>query len=523
MANYDYDEQQESDYSQANAGQAASDSLVDENLAPNEETEQLVSSRLSFGFASDNQVLLDEGKLYYTGTPSVKTLAEIRRFTGASLQFEELEKEAFQKKLTLFYQSGDNAAQQAADDMGADFDLSALADDIPDDSELLSGDGDAPVIRLINAILSQAVQERASDIHVEPFETRVSVRFRVDGVMKEVLSPKGELGPVLTSRLKVMARLDIAEKRIPQDGRITVKLAGHAVDIRVSTLPSAYGERTVMRILDSSAGALKLEQLNMPDQVMEHFKAALAKPHGIILVTGPTGSGKTTSLYSGLSYLNSPSRNILTVEDPIEYLLAGIGQTQVNNKVDMTFVRGLRAILRQDPDVVMIGEIRDQETAAIAVQASLTGHLLLSTLHTNTAIGAITRLGDLGIEPFLLSSSLEALIAQRLVRVLCPDCKESHEASESECERIKIPAGSVIYRAVGCEKCNYGGYRGRTGIYELIPVDDGLRQLIHEGVGEQAMLDHARQYCEPIEADGRAKVLSGITTVEELLRVTSSH
>lgn len=479
--------------------------------------------RLPFGFASDNHVLIEEGKVFYTGELTLQTLVELRRYTGKVLQLEHLDAEEFQKRLAKHYQSGDNEAQQAADDMGAEFDLSALAEDIPDDGELLSGEGDAPVIRLINAILSQAVQERASDIHVEPFEHRVSVRFRVDGVMKEVLSPKAQLGPVLTSRLKVMARLDIAEKRIPQDGRITVKLAGHAVDIRVSTLPSAHGERTVMRILDSSAGALKLEQLNMPAKVLESFKAALAKPHGIILVTGPTGSGKTTSLYSGLSYLNTPNRNILTVEDPIEYLLTGIGQTQVNNKVDMTFVRGLRAILRQDPDVVMIGEIRDQETAAIAVQASLTGHLLLSTLHTNTAIGAVTRLGDLGIEPFLLSSSLEALIAQRLVRVLCPDCKEPHEASESECERIKIPAGSKIFRAVGCEKCNFGGYRGRTGIYELIPVDDGLRQLIHEGVGEHVMLAHARQYCEPIEADGRAKVLAGITTVEELLRVTTSH
>ncbi len=493
----------------------------DDSFAQDEEEIKL--GRLPFSYASDNHVLIEDGTVFYCGTPSLKTLVELRRYTGDELSLEALDDEAFQKRLTQHYQSGDNAAQQAADDMGAEFDLSALAEDIPDDGELLSGDGDAPVIRLINAILSQAVQERASDIHVEPFEHRVSVRFRIDGVMKEVLSPKAQLGPVLTSRLKVMARLDIAEKRIPQDGRITVKLAGHAVDIRVSTLPSAHGERTVMRILDSSAGALKLEQLNMPNQVLEHFKAALAKPHGIILVTGPTGSGKTTSLYSGLSYLNTPNRNILTVEDPIEYLLPGVGQTQVNNKVDMTFVRGLRAILRQDPDVVMIGEIRDQETAAIAVQASLTGHLLLSTLHTNTAIGAITRLGDLGIEPFLLSSSLEALIAQRLVRVLCPDCKEPHEASESECERIKIPAGSMIHRAVGCEKCNFGGYRGRTGIYELIPIDDGLRQLIHEGSGEQTMLAHARQYCEPIEADGRAKVLAGITTVEELLRVTSSH
>lgn len=503
--------------------QTLAEEFEDSAFTDLQDEEAIKLGRLPFAFASDNSVLIEDGTVFYTGTPSLKTLVELRRYTGNALRLEALEKEVFQKRLTHHYQSGDNEAQQAVDDMGAEFDLSALAEDIPDDGELLSGDGDAPVIRLINAILSQAVQERASDVHVEPFEHRVSVRFRIDGVMKEVLSPKAQLGPVLTSRLKVMARLDIAEKRIPQDGRITVKLAGHAVDIRVSTLPSAHGERTVMRILDSSAGALKLDQLNMPVQVLEHFKAALAKPHGIILVTGPTGSGKTTSLYSGLSYLNSPSRNILTVEDPIEYLLAGVGQTQVNNKVDMTFVRGLRAILRQDPDVVMIGEIRDQETAAIAVQASLTGHLLLSTLHTNTAIGAITRLGDLGIEPFLLSSSLEALIAQRLVRVLCSECKEPHDASASECERIKIPKNSKIFRAVGCEKCNYGGYRGRTGIYELITVDDGLRQLIHEGVGEQQMLAHARQYCEPIEADGRAKVLAGITTVEELLRVTSSH
>ncbi len=490
--------------------------------APLEEIgdEEISRTRVPFAFAQTNNVIIDEESIFYTGTPSLEVLAELRRHCGKAYDTVELDEKAFTDKLSKVYQSADGEAQQAAEDMGAEFDLSALAEDIPEDSELLTGDADAPVIRLINAILSQAVQEQASDIHVEPFEDRVSVRFRIDGVMKEVLSPKAQLGPVLVSRLKVMARLDIAEKRIPQDGRITVKLAGHAVDIRVSTMPSAHGERTVLRILDQSAGALSLEQLNMPQQVLEDFKEALAKPHGIILVTGPTGSGKTTSLYSGLSYLNSPERNILTVEDPVEYLLPGIGQTQVNNKVDMTFVRGLRAILRQDPDVVMIGEIRDKETASIAVQASLTGHLLLSTLHTNTAIGAVTRLGDLGIEPFLLSSSLEALIAQRLVRVLCKDCKEPYETGESEEERVKIPAGTPIYRANGCEKCHFTGYRGRTGIYELIPVDDELRQLIHEGVGEQQMLEHARTRSRPIDADGRDKVLVGITSVEELLRVT---
>ncbi len=497
------------------------DTLITPTDLDEPEPVRATKARLPFSFAATKGVMIENGRLVHTPGLDLATLAEVRRYMAGPLTLEQIEEKEFKARLTLAYQSSDSEAQQAAEDMGNEFDLTALADDI-DDGELLSGEGDAPVIRLINAILSQAVQEKASDIHVEPYEDRVSVRFRIDGVLKEVLSPKPVLAPVLVSRLKVMARLDIAEKRIPQDGRITVKLAGHAVDLRVSTMPSAHGERVVLRILDQSAGAISLDQLNMPEQVLRDFKAALAKPHGIILVTGPTGSGKTTSLYSGLSFLNTRSRNILTVEDPIEYVLPGIGQTQVNTKVDMTFARGLRAILRQDPDIVMIGEIRDRETAAIAVQASLTGHLLLSTLHTNTAIGAILRLQDLGIEPFLLSSSLEALMAQRLVRKLCNECKEAHEASASEIERVKIPKGSVIYRAVGCDKCHHSGYRGRTGIYELIPVDDGLRQLIHEGVGEQAMLAHARKFCHSIDEDGRAKVLAGITSVEELLRVTAA-
>ena len=497
------------------------DDAVLASLEFDEANEVPRKTRLPFSFASDNGVMVDQGRLVHKPGLSLQTLIEVRRFLAEPLELEEIDDNEFKARLTRFYQSSDGEAQQAVEDMGAEFDLTALADDI-DDGELLSGEGDAPVIRLINAILSQAVQEKASDIHVEPYEDRVSVRFRIDGVLKEVLSPKPVLAPVLVSRLKVMARLDIAEKRVPQDGRITVRLAGHAVDLRVSTMPSAHGERVVLRILDQAAGAISLNQLNMPEKVLHDFKNVLAKPHGIILVTGPTGSGKTTTLYSGLSHLNTRSRNILTVEDPIEYVLPGIGQTQVNTKVDMTFARGLRAILRQDPDIVMIGEIRDRETAAIAVQASLTGHLLLSTLHTNTAIGAVMRLQDLGIEPFLLSSSLEALMAQRLVRKLCNDCKESHEASDAECERIGVPSRSVIYRAIGCAKCHDTGYRGRTGIYELIPVDDVLRQLIHEGAGERAMLDHARQYSHSIDEDGRSKVLAGITSVEELLRVTTA-
>lgn len=480
----------------------------------------IAHTRLSFSFASAHGVMIEDGVVLHRSDVSAHTLIELRRHLGRVFELEELEDDAFQARLTKVYQSSDGEAQQAVDEMGADLDLGQLADDI-DDSELLSGEDDAPVIRLINAIISQAIQEKASDIHVEPFEDRVSVRFRTDGVLAEVLSPKPQLAPLLVSRLKVMARLDIAEKRIPQDGRISVKIAGHAVDIRVSTIPAAHGERVVLRVLDQAAGQLGLAQLSMPEQVQSRFESALKKPHGIILVTGPTGSGKTTSLYAGLSYLNTRERNILTVEDPVEYLLPGIGQTQVNTKVDMTFARGLRAILRQDPDVVMIGEIRDTETASIAVQASLTGHLVLSTLHTNTAIGAVTRLHDMGVEPFLLSSSLEALMAQRLVRLLCKECKQPHEATESECVRLSLPEGSVVHHAAGCEACHYTGYRGRTGIYELIPVDDHLRMLIHEGAGEQAMIHHARENSLSIFDDGREKVLQGITSVEEVLRVTA--
>lgn len=486
-----------------------------------EEPQEKVLSRLPFSFASNYKLMLDNGTVFHTAGVAANALLELRRHVGEPLQLVKLADNEFASKLTALYQSNDGEAQQAVDDMGAEMDLTQLADDI-DDGELLAGEGDAPVIRLINAVISQAIQEKASDIHVEPYEDRVSIRFRTDGVLTEVLSPKPVLAPVLVSRLKVMSRMDIAEKRIPQDGRISVKIAGHAVDIRVSTLPSAHGERVVLRILDQAAGQLSLAQLNMPEQVQENFESGLRKPHGIILVTGPTGSGKTTSLYAGLSFLNTRARNIMTVEDPIEYLLPGIGQTQVNAKVDMTFAKGLRAILRQDPDVVMIGEIRDQETASIAVQASLTGHLVLSTLHTNTAIGAVTRLHDMGVEPFLLSSSLEGLMAQRLVRRLCKECKKPHKVTQSESSRLGIAEGSDVFSPVGCDKCNHTGYKGRTGIYELIPVDDQLRLLIHEGAGEQKMVAHARTISRSIDESGRQNVLEGITSVEEVLRVTAT-
>lgn len=476
---------------------------------------------LPYDFADNHGVIVDEGVVYHRPGLTVPVLMELRRVLGCAFSPVTLDAETFQQRLTRLYQSGADAAQRAADELGDDFDLGALVDDIPKNSDLMSGADNAPVIRLINAVLSQAVREKASDIHIEPFEHRVSVRFRVDGVLRDVLAPKAELGPVLVSRLKVMARLDIAEKRLPQDGRISVRLAGHAVDIRVSTIPSSFGERVVLRLLDQAAGQLNLEQLAMPAQVYQAFSRALQKPHGIILVTGPTGSGKTTTLYAGLHHINNRQRNILTIEDPVEYLLPGIGQTQVNAKVDMTFARGLRAILRQDPDVVMVGEIRDQETAAIAVQASLTGHLVLSTLHTNTAIGAVTRLQDMGIEPFLLSSSIEVILAQRLVRCLCQQCRQPVAADLTEQQRFGLPAGAVVYRAHGCDACNQSGYKGRTGIYELIEIDEELRRLIHDGAGEQTMLAHLRTTSPAIDEHGRQRVLAGETSLEEVLRVTT--
>lgn len=476
---------------------------------------------LPFSFAQQHGVMFDEDTLFHYKEIDFNVLLELQRVFGGNFTTKKLNESDFTKRLSQHYQTKEGAAQRAVDDLDAEMDLSQLANDLQQQTDLLAGDDDAPVIRLINAILSQAVREKVSDIHIEPFEDRVAVRFRVDGVLNEVLSPKPELASVLVSRLKVMAKLDIAEKRLPQDGRISVRNAGNGVDIRMSTIPSAYGERVVLRLLDQAAGQLQLSQLAMSDNVYDVFVQSLRRPHGIILVTGPTGSGKTTTLYAGLTHINDRSRNILTIEDPVEYLLPGVGQTQVNTKVDMTFARGLRAILRQDPDVVMVGEIRDSETASIAVQASLTGHLVLSTLHTNTAIGAITRLQDMGVEPFLLSSSLEMVMAQRLVRLLCPHCRQEHAPTQSECERLNISADDKIYQASGCDKCNHTGYRGRTAIYEIIPVDAKLRQLIHEGVGEQEMLAHVRKTSPALMADGRRRVLAGDTSLEEVLRVTA--
>ncbi len=469
--------------------------------------------------------VLDDGikiTLYHKETIGQSVVAEIQRHLGVSFICEAVKESRFDGLLAQAYESRNNEAMQMVEDLGDEMDLASLADSVPESEDLLEQEDDAPIIRLINALLTEAVKENASDIHIETFEKRLVVRYRVDGVLREVVEPKRVLAPLLVSRIKVMAKLDIAEKRVPQDGRISIRIGGREIDLRVSTMPSSNGERVVMRLLDKQAGRLNLSSLGMEKKELARFKKILHRPHGIVLVTGPTGSGKTTSLYAGLSELNDASRNILTVEDPIEYNIEGIGQTQVNNKAEMTFARGLRAMLRQDPDVVMVGEIRDSETADIAVQASLTGHLVLSTLHTNTAVGAVTRMFDMGVEPFLLSSSLVGVVAQRLVRVLCPDCKAPYLPDNSEREFLGLGehVGHSMFKPVGCKRCNNSGYRGRRGIYEIVSVDSNIRRMIHDKVAEDVMIKEARLAGRSILDDGKEKVLEGITTVEEILRVT---
>ncbi|MFE8071726.1 type II secretion system ATPase GspE [Marinobacteraceae bacterium S3BR75-40.1] len=498
-----------------------------ESVHPGVEEGGTVRARLPFTFAKRHGVILttdDEGQARLLVKPgaSPHAIAEANRLAGGRVAFFNIDPEDFDDALTEAYQNDSAEAMQMVEGIGDEMDLASLADSVPETEDLMEQEDDAPIIRLINAILTEAVKTNASDVHIETYEKRLVVRFRVDGVLREVVQPKRALAPLLVSRIKVMAKLDIAEKRVPQDGRISLRVGGREVDLRVSTMPSANGERIVLRLLDKQAGRLRLESLGMAERDLKLVKRMIHQPYGILLVTGPTGSGKTTSLYASLTEINDRSRNILTVEDPIEYNLPGIGQTQVNPKVDMTFARGLRAILRQDPDVVMIGEIRDLETAEIAVQASLTGHLVLSTLHTNTAVGAITRLMDMGIEPFLISSSLVGIMAQRLVRILCEECKEPYKASEEHCQFMQQdPANPpTIYRPVGCPSCNQLGYRGRMGIYEVVEVDETLRSLIHKQAGELELEKQAREKGPSIHADGVAKILKGTTSIEEVLRVT---
>ena len=483
--------------------------------------------RLPFTFARRHGVLamgVEDGRARVMCRPAVSafTLAELRRHLGVPLRLHTVSADEFEALLQKQYEHGSGEAMQMMEDIGDDMDLFRVAQQLQEPEDLLESEDDAPIIRLINALFTEAIKENASDIHIEPFESRLVVRFRVDGILREVIEPRRALAPLLVSRIKVMAKLDIAEKRLPQDGRISLRIAGRAVDVRVSTLPSGHGERVVLRLLDKQAGRLDLDHLGMPTQAQSAMDRLIHLPHGIVLVTGPTGSGKTTTLYAALTRINDKKRNLMTVEDPIEYYLDGVGQTQVNTKVEMTFARGLRAILRQDPDVVMVGEIRDLETAQIAVQASLTGHLVLSTLHTNSAVGAVTRLRDMGVEPFLLSSSLVGVLAQRLVRLLCTQCKRAYSANSADCALLGVAAAPAptLYAPVGCTQCKQLGYRGRTGIYELVPVDEKMRGMIHDGTSEHALEQHARTLSASIRDDGIRRVLAGATALEEVLRVT---
>lgn len=483
---------------------------------------------LRFAFAKRNGVLVasiqnNVAKIIYHHKPALAVLLEIRRQLQMPIELQQVTEEVFNECLVRTYETDSSTAMQMAEDLGESLNLSDLMHELPKAEDLLEKQDDAPIIRLLNALLSEAIKEGASDVHIETFEDHVTIRFRVDGILRAVLAPPRILAPLIISRIKVMAKLDIAEKRLPQDGRITLRIGGRAVDVRVSTMPTNHGERAVLRLLDKQSARLDLAELGMEANSLALLVNLINKPHGILLVTGPTGSGKTTTLYAGLTILNDKKRNILTVEDPIEYDLAGIGQTQVNSKINMTFAKGLRAILRQDPDVVMVGEIRDLETAQIAIQASLTGHLVLSTLHTNSAIGAITRLDDMGVEPFLLASSLTGVLAQRLMRLLCQHCKKPLPASVSECELLNVSEATspILYHPVGCERCRFSGYLGRSGVYELIAIDETLRTMIHDRASEQHMRQYARRIFPSLRHDGYRRVLLGDTSLEEILRVTS--
>jgi len=489
-------------------------------------------TQLSYSFAKRHGVLIkleddEKATIAHLESSTTLALAEAQRYLGSPANFESLTEDEFNILLQKTYEQGSAQAQQMMDDIGDDMDLNDIANQLPEPEDLLESADEAPIIRLINALLAEAVKENASDIHIEPFEDRMVVRLRVDGVLRQILQPLRAMAPMVISRLKVMAKLDIAEKRLPQDGRISLRIGGRAVDVRVSTLPSIHGERIVLRLLDKQAGRLDLKQLGTREDELKAMESLIRRPHGIILVTGPTGSGKTTTLYAVLTTLNDRKRNILTVEDPIEYYLDGIGQTQVNPKVEMSFARGLRAILRQDPDIVMVGEIRDLETVEVAVQASLTGHLVLSTLHTNTAVGAITRLRDMGVEPFLLSSSIIGVLAQRLLRKLCPDCKEAYTASQSELDTLGISPESgetiTLYHPKGCKACNYQGYRGRSGIFELVVIDDAIKNLIHDGAGEHGLEKQARTRSRSMLQNAREKAICGETSLEEVVRVAHEN
>jgi general secretion pathway protein E len=486
---------------------------------------------VSYAFAKANGVVVtsqtsDSAEVTVRTGARSSALVELRRALGVSLRTRSIDANEFNELLNATYNGADAGAAALADDIAQDLDLSRLLQDIPQIEDLLESQDDAPVIRLINALFTQALRDGASDIHIEPFETRSVVRLRIDGMLRDLIEPARSLHAAIVSRVKIMAQLDIAEKRLPQDGRITLRVAGKPIDVRVSTIPTGHGERVVLRLLDKQAGRLDLTKLGMDDDTLATIDKLIREPHGIILVTGPTGSGKTTTLYAALSRLDATALNIMTVEDPVEYDLDGISQTQINTRIEMNFARALRTILRQDPDVIMIGEIRDLETAQIAVQASLTGHLVFATLHTNDAVSAVTRLVDMGVEPFLLASSLIGVGAQRLVRRLCLECRKPVpavlSADPSQLHALGLPStDGTLYTAHGCPACKNTGYQGRTGIYELLTVDDELRRLIHDRASEQILRAHVISHgMRTLRDDGMRWASEGVISLEEVVRVT---
>ena len=453
-------------------------------------------------------------------------LNDLTALSGCRLDITVASDEEILRAINRSYEQHAGKAQNVAEEI-SDSGEAGLPGKL-EPADLLDASDEGPIIRFVNSMLTQAYKERASDIHIEPFETELVVRYRIDGILYEVLRPPAKAQASISSRIKIMANLNIAEKRLPQDGRFGVRIAGKDVDVRVSTLPTAFGERIVLRLLDKSSNVLTLKEIGMGPELLQQVHSMIRKSHGIFLVTGPTGSGKTTTLYAALSLLNSREKNIITVEDPIEYQLDGVGQVQVNPKIELTFAAGLRSILRQDPDIIMVGEIRDTETAEIAVQSALTGHMVFSTLHTNDAAGALTRLVEMGIEPFLAASSIVGILAQRLVRNLCPHCREAYQPSPELLREAglsqELPADGMLYRAVGCDQCMDIGYRGRSGIYELLTIDEKVRDLLlqNQDAGAIKRASVAAGMTSLREA-GIAKALAGETSIEEVLRVTQEE
>ncbi len=492
---------------------------------PSHSSNFMFRGQVTYAFARDKGVVvipgLPERTFAVREGAEPEAILEARRVAGMPAALVSMTPPQFERQLSdSFGQSRlDGRAAEAA--AGAGGDLESLFDGLPQTEDLLAGDTDAPIITLINGLLQDAIRRRASDVHIDPFEDKLSVRYRIDGELQEVFVASRRVAAPLVSRIKVMSRLDIAEKRMPQDGRISLTLGGRALDVRVATLPTRYGERVALRILDTRQALMGLETLGMDEDTEARFRAALSEPNGVILVTGPTGSGKTTTLYSALSQLNTGRVNIMTLEDPVEYGLDGISQTPMDHKVGLTFAATLRSILRNDPNIVMVGEIRDVETAEVALEFALTGRLALSTIHTNSSAGAITRLRDMGVESFLLASTLRAILAQRLLRRLCPNCKEAYAPPPALLERLGLPteADVKLQRPVGCASCGHTGYEGRLGVYELLVVDPAIRRMIHDGANEEEIERTAFAKSDMLFQNGLRHVLSGDSSAEELLHV----